>query len=188
MTKSIMIVGVGGQGTLLASRIIGYVLQKNGLDVKLSEVHGMSQRGGSVVTYVRFGEKVYSAVVTAGEADFILAFEKIEAARYIHCLKDGGRVIANTAEIDPMPVIIGKAEYPHGVLEELRSKSIDIDQVDAEALAKEAGSVRAANVVLVGRLSKAFDFPESDWIEAIRATVKPKFIELNEKAFQSGRN
>ena len=184
---NIMIVGVGGQGSLLASKILGKIFAEAGYDVKVSEVHGMSQRGGSVVTYVRCGERVYSPVIAAGEADFIVSFEKLEAARYAGCLKKGGRIVTNTQEIDPMPVITGAADYPHGVLDELSARGVAVDSVDALALALEAGSPKCVNIVLMGRLSKYFDFPEDVWLRAIEDTVAPKFVELNKKAFALGR-
>ena len=184
MTTNLMIVGVGGQGTLLASRLLGYVFQKKGYDVKISEVHGMSQRGGSVVTYVRFGEKVFSPIVSEGEADYILAFEKLEAGRYVRFLKEGGQIVTNTGRIDPMPVITGAAEYPEDVLDNLAAKGVKIDGIDAMAVAKEAGSEKA---VLLGRLSKYFEIPETEWTGAIDAVVKEKFREMNKKAFRMGR-
>lgn len=187
MNKSIMIVGVGGQGTLLASRILGAALLNCGYDVKVSEVHGMSQRGGSVVTYVKCGEKVYSPIIDKGEADFIIAFEKIEAARYASCLKENGRIIVNTQEIDPMPVITGQAEYPSDALDLLEEKGVEVDRVDALTHALEAGSSKAVNIVLMGRLSKYFDIPEETWIAAIKSSVKPKFIDINTNAFRLGR-
>ena len=153
-TTSVMIVGVGGQGSLLASKLLGRLLIDEGYDVKVSEVHGMSQRGGSVVTYVRFGEKVYSPIVTEGEADIIIAFEKLEAARYARYLKKGGKIIVNTQQIDPMPVIIGAAEYPEGVLDELSAKGVDVEALDALSLAEQAGSSKAVNIVLMGRAAK----------------------------------
>ena len=185
-TKSIMIVGVGGQGSLLASRLLGTLLTDEGYDVKVSEVHGMSQRGGSVVTYVRFGEKVYSPIVTEGECDYIISFEKLEAARYAGCLRRGGKIIVNTQEIDPMPVITGAAEYPAGVLEEMAAAGTRIDAVDALSLAEQAGSSKAANIVLMARVAKYFDIPYEKWIAAIEKTVAPKFAELNKKAFELG--
>jgi len=184
---NIMIVGVGGQGSLLASKLLGRIFAKEGYDVKVSEVHGMSQRGGSVVTYVRCGEKVYSPIVAKGEADFIVSFEKLEAARYTECLKVGGRVVVNSQEIDPMPVITGAAEYPHGALDDLRAKGVAVDEIDALSLALEAGSPKCVNIVLMGRLSNYFDFSEEKWQSAIEDTVAPKFIELNKKAFALGR-
>lgn len=187
-TTSIMIVGVGGQGSLLASKLLGRLLVDEGYDVKVSEVHGMSQRGGSVVTYVRFGEKVYSPIVTLGEADFIIAFEKLEAARYAPYLKTDGRIIVNTQQIDPMPVIIGAAEYPTDVLSELSEKGLRVEALDALTPAVEAGSAKAVNIVLMGRFAKYFDIPKEKWITAIENTVKPKFVEMNIKAFELGYN
>ena len=186
-TTSLMIVGVGGQGSLLASKLLGRLLTDEGYDVKVSEVHGMSQRGGSVVTYVRYGEKVYSPVIGEGEADFIISFEKIEAARYTACLKEGGTVITNTQQIDPMPVITGAAVYPESVLEELTAKGVKVTAVDALSLAKEAGSAKAVNIVLMGVLSKLLPIPAEKWYAAIESTVAPKFVEMNKKALALGR-
>ena len=187
-TTSIMIVGVGGQGTLLASRLIGYVLIQKGYDVKLSEVHGMSQRGGSVVTYVKYGEKVYSPIVDAGEADFILSFEAVEGARWLSRLKKDGVIITNTQEIYPMPVITGAMAYPENATEKL-SKLANTVQIDALALAEQAGSSKAVNTVLMGVLSRYMtEIDEDMWLEAIEKTVKPAFVELNKKAFLMGRN
>ena len=186
MTRSIMIVGVGGQGTLLASKIIGRVLVQQGYDVKLSEVHGMSQRGGSVVTYVKYGEKVFSPIVDLGEADFILSFEALEAARWLGYLKDGGTLITNNAEIWPMPVITGAAKYPENIIGKVSEKA-NVVSLDALALAAEAGSAKAVNIVLLGVLSRVLDIPEDQWLDAIEKTVPAKFIELNKKAFALGR-
>ena len=188
MNKSIMIVGVGGQGTLLASRILGAALLDCGYDVKVSEVHGMSQRGGSVVTYVRFGEKVSSPIIEKGEADIILAFEKLEAARWLEYLKPDGKIIVNTQQIDPMPVIIGAATYPENVLSELTEKGVRVEAMDALSLAEEAGSAKAVNIVLMGRVAKDFGIPYEKWIKAIENTVAPKFVEMNKKAFDLGYN
>ena len=185
-TTKIMIVGVGGQGSLLASKLLGRLLVDEGYDVKVSEVHGMSQRGGSVVTYVRFGEKVYSPIITEGEADYIVSFEKLEAARWASCLAKGGQIIVNTQEIDPMPVIIGAAKYPSEILSELTAKGVKIDAVDARSLALQAGSAKAVNIVLMARLAKHFDIPYEKWIAAIENSVAPKFVELNKKAFEIG--
>ena len=187
-TTNIMIVGVGGQGSLLASKLLGNLLVNGGYDVKVSEVHGMSQRGGSVVTYVRFGEKVYSPIIDKGEADFIVSFEKIEAARYSSYLSKGGKIIVNTQEIEPMPVITGAAEYPCGAIEELKDAMIDVDAIDALTPAIEAGSAKSVNIVLMGRLSKYMDIPEEKWIEAIKVSVAPRFVEMNIKAFEFGRS
>lgn len=185
-TKSIIIVGVGGQGSLLASKLLGRVLMNEGYDVKVSEVHGMSQRGGSVVTYVRFGDKVYSPIVDQGEADYIISFEKLEAARWATYLKKGGRIIVNSQQIDPMPVITGAAEYPENILDELRAKDVEVDEIDALSLAKQAGSVKAVNIVLMGRLAKYFHVENDQWIKAIEQVVAPKFVEMNKKAFEIG--
>ena len=186
-TKNIMIVGVGGQGSLLASKLLGRLLTNEGFDVKVSEVHGMSQRGGSVVTYVRYGEKVYSPIVDKGEADFIVSFEKLEAARYAQYLKPDGRIIVNSQEVDPMPVIIGAMEYPHAALDNLGAKGVKIDCIDALTPALEAGSAKAVNIVLMGRLSKYLDISPEKWECAIRESVAEKFVEMNLKAFELGR-
>lgn len=187
-TKSVMIVGVGGQGSLLASKLLGRLLMDEGYDVKVSEVHGMSQRGGSVVTYVRFGDKVYSPIITEGEADIIISFEKLEAARYASYLKKDGKIVVNTQEIDPMPVIIGAAEYPTDVLSELTAKGLQVEALDALTFAEQAGSSKAVNIVLMGRAAKYFDIPYDNWIKAIENTVAPKFIEMNKIAFNLGYN
>lgn len=188
MTKNIMIVGVGGQGSLLASKLLGYLLLTEGYDVKVSEVHGMSQRGGSVVTYVRFGEKVYSPIIDKGQADFIVSFEKLEAARYIEYLKPDGKIVTNTQEVDPMPVITGAMTYPENLVGKMEDLGIAVDAIDCLALAEEAGSSKAVNIVLMGRLSKYFDIPVEKWEKAIEELVPPKFLELNRKAFALGRN
>lgn len=188
MTKNIMIVGVGGQGSLLASKMLGKLLLSQGYDVKVSEVHGMSQRGGSVVTYVRFGEKVYSPIIDKGTADFIISFEKLEAARWVPYLKKGGKIIMSTQEIDPMPVIIGAAQYPENLVEKMQAAGADVDAIDALDLAMQAGSSKAVNLVLMGRLSKYFDATQEAWMAALEACVPPKFLELNKKAFALGRN
>ena len=185
-TTSVMIVGVGGQGSLLASRLLGTLLTDEGYDVKVSEVHGMSQRGGSVVTYVRFGEKVYSPIVTEGECDYIISFEKLEAARYAGCLRKGGKIIVNTQEIDPMPVITGAAEYPTGVLEDLKARGFDIDDFDALTPAVEAGSSKAVNIVLMGHFAKCTEIPKKKWLAAMEKVVKPQFLKMNKAAFDRG--
>ena len=187
-TVSVMIVGVGGQGSLLASKLLGRLLVDEGYDVKVSEVHGMSQRGGSVVTYVRFGDKVYSPIITEGEADIIISFEKLEAGRYAKYLKKDGKIVVNTQQIDPMPVIIGAAEYPENILGELTEKGVSVDALDALSLAEQAGSSKAVNIVLMGKASKYFDIPYEKWIAAIENTVAPKFVEMNKKAFELGYN
>lgn len=185
-TKNIMIVGVGGQGSLLASKLLGKLFLSRGYDVKVSEVHGMSQRGGSVVTYVRYGDKVYSPIIDKGQADFILSFELLEAARWTEYLKPGGRIVTNTQQINPMPVITGAAQYPQGLVEEMRRAGMDVDAFDALSLAEEAGSAKAVNIVLLGRLSKSFDFSRAEWEQAIQESVPPKFLELNLRAFALG--
>ncbi len=182
-----MIVGVGGQGSLLASKLLGHLLLTEGYDVKVSEVHGMSQRGGSVVTYVRFGEKVYSPIIDKGEADFIVSFEKLEAARYLEYLKPTGRIVVNTQQIDPMPVITGAAEYPADLIEKMEALGVQVDAMDCLSLANEAGSAKAVNIVLMGRLSKYFDIPEEKWLKAIEECVPARFKDLNLKAFALGR-
>ena len=186
-TKNIMIVGVGGQGSLLASKLLGYLLLTEGYDVKVSEVHGMSQRGGSVVTYVRFGDKVFSPVIDRGEADYIVSFELLEAARYLPYLKEGGRIVTNTQKIDPMPVITGAAEYPENLVEKLEAKGAVVDAMDCLTLAEEAGSVKAVNIVLMGRLSRYFEIPREKWQQAIEALVPEKLRQVNLKAFDLGR-
>ena len=187
-TKNIMIVGVGGQGSLLASKLLGKLLLTRGYDIKVSEVHGMSQRGGSVVTYVRFGDKVYSPVIDQGQADYIVSFELLEAARWTEYLKPGGKIIVNTQKINPMPVVIGAAEYPENLVQKMENAGIDVDAFDALSLAEQAGSSKAVNIVLMGHLSRNFDFTEEEWLEAIAQSVPPKFLELNQKAFTLGRN
>ena len=179
-TKNIMIVGVGGQGSLLASKLLGKLFLSRGYDVKVSEVHGMSQRGGSVVTYVRYGGKVYSPIIDKG------SFELLEAARWTEYLKPGGRIVTNTQQINPMPVITGAAQYPQGLVEKMRQAGMDVDAFDALSLAEEAGSAKAVNIVLLGRLSKSFDFSQAEWEQAIRESVPPKFLELNLRAFALG--
>ncbi len=182
---NIMIVGVGGQGTLLASRILGNTVIREGYDVKVSEVHGMSQSGGSVVTYVKFGEKVYSPIIDNGEADIVLAFELLEAYRALPYLKKGGRLIVNDQCINPMPVITGAVEYPQNIIEKLSDK-VNTTCVDALALARSAGSIKAVNVVLIGLMAKSTDIPYEVWEQAVTATVPKKFLEINLKAFRLG--
>ncbi len=187
-TKNIMIVGVGGQGSLLASKLIGRLLLTKGYDIKVSEVHGMSQRGGSVVTYVRYGDKVYSPIIDKGEADYIVSFELLEAARWTEFLKPGGKIVTNTQQINPMPVITGAVEYPADLDKKMSDAGIDIDAFDALALAEQAGSSKAVNIVLMGRLSNYFDATVEEWMRAIEESVPAKFLEMNKKAFELGRN
>ena len=186
-TKNCMIVGVGGQGSLLASKLLGHLLLGCGYDVKVSEVHGMSQRGGSVVTYVRWGDKVYSPVIDQGEADFIVSFELLEAARYVPYLKKDGVIVTNTQQIDPMPVITGAAQYPENLVEKIAAAGIRIDALDCLSLAEQAGSLKAVNIVLLGRLSHYFEIPEEQWLAALEAIVPAKFLEINKKAFFLGK-
>ena len=186
-TKNIMIVGVGGQGTLLASRILGNAVIRKGYDVKVSEVHGMSQRGGSVVTYVKFGDAVHSPIIDKGEADIILAFECLEAYRALPWLKVGGKMIVNNQMINPMPVITGAAEYPADILPKLGAV-VDLTAVEALTLAREAGNAKAVNVVLIGVMAKNTEIPYEEWVETIKTTVPPKFLEANLKAFDLGYN
>ena len=185
---SILIVGVGGQGTLLASRLLGGAMMDQGYDVKVSEVHGMSQRGGSVETYVRYGDKVYSPLISLGEADILLAFEQLEAARFLPYLKAGGRVVVNTQKMDPMPVVAGNMQYPDGLIEKIRAQGADVLAIDALSLAEQAGSAKAVNVVLIGALAKRLDTDKEIWLRTIEKTVPPKFIEMNKKAFELGYN
>ncbi len=184
---NIMIVGVGGQGTLLASRILGNVIINEGYDIKLSEVHGMSQRGGSVVTYVKYGDSVYSPIIDKGEADVILAFEMLEAYRAMPYLKKSGIMIANNQEINPMPVIIGAMDYPKDIEKKI-SQKLNLKCFDAVLLAKEAGNIKAVNVVLIGYLAKSMDIEYDKWIEAIKNTVPKKLLDINLKAFDLGYN
>ena len=187
-TKNIMIVGVGGQGTLLASKLLGKLLSTKGYDVKVSEVHGMSQRGGNVVTYVRYGDHVYSPIIDKGEADLIISFELLEAARWTEYLKKGGRIVTNLQQINPMPVITGATQYPQELVKKMQDKGINIDAFDALKLAEEAGTSKAVNMVLMGKVSNYFDFSEKTWDEAIEQSVKPQFTEMNKKAFHLGKN
>ena len=186
-TTNIMIVGVGGQGTLLASRILGNAVIRQGYDVKVSEVHGMSQRGGSVVTYVKYGDAVHSPIIDKGEADIILAFELLEAYRALPWLKKGGKMIVNDQKINPMPVITGAAAYPCDIVEKL-SKAVDLTALDALSLAAEAGNIKAVNVVLIGVMAKNTSIPHEEWVETIKTTVPAKFLDVNLKAFDLGYN
>ena len=186
-TTNVMIVGVGGQGSLLASRIIGNVLLSQGFEVKVSEVHGMSQRGGSVVTYVKYGDEVNSPVIVKGEADIIISFEQLEAARWLPFLKKGGHLVTSTQKIDPMPVINGAASYPDDIIGKIKAQGIDVIAVDALTLAEQAGTAKASNVVLMGVVSTKMQFDESVWQQALEQCVPAKFLELNKKAFALGR-
>ena len=186
--SNVMIVGVGGQGTLLASRIIGNVAIKVGYDVKVSEVHGMSQRGGSVVTYVKYDEKVYSPLIFEGEADYLLAFEELEAYRWLSYLKKDGKLIVNTQQMDPMPVIIGSEKYPENIMDKIKSLVNDVTSLNALKGAMEAGTVKAVNTVLIGSFAKRSNVGKEIWLEVIKETVPPKFLDINLKAFEIGYN
>ena len=188
MKIDIVLAGVGGQGILSIATILGAAALKENLYIKQAEVHGMSQRGGSVVTYVRYGEKVYSPLIEDGEADFIVSFEKIEAARWLSCLKPDGKVIVNTQKIDPMSVVIGDCEYPEGVLDSVRAAGAAVVELDALPLAVEAGSPKATNVVLIGAMAKNTDIPKEIWLDAVKSCVPAKFLEMNLKAFELGYN
>lgn len=184
-TKNIMIVGVGGQGTLLTSRILGGMTRAAGYDVKISEVHGMAQRGGSVVTYVRYGEKVAEPIVEEGCADVLIAFEKLEALRYAHFLKKDGVLIVNDQRMDPMTVVVGLAEYPEHIIETLKEKH-QVVTVDAQKMALEIGNSRVFNTIIIGVAAKRMDFAKEDWLKVIEETVPAKTVEINKKAFEAG--
>lgn len=184
-TKNIMIVGVGGQGTLLTSRILGGIILTAGYDVKLSEVHGMAQRGGSVVTYVRYGEKVSEPIVEEGQADVLIAFERLEALRYAHFLKPDGALIINDQRMDPITVVTGVAEYPEDIIENL-AKTYKVYSIDASAEAIKLGNARVFNNIILGLAAQHMDFAKEDWLKVIENTVPPKTIEINQKAFITG--
>ncbi len=183
--KNIMIVGVGGQGTLLTSRIIGKTALNFGYDVKMSEVHGMAQRGGSVVTFVRFGQQVSEPVVEEGEVDVLIAFERLEALRYAHFLKKDGVLIVNDCRIDPMTVVIGASKYPENIIEELQ-KEHELHSIDAGKIAAELGNSKVLNSVVLGVAAKYVGFSEEQWLSVIEKTVPAKTIEINQKAFLAG--
>ena len=184
-TRNIMIVGVGGQGTLLTSRILGGITIKAGYDVKLSEVHGMAQRGGSVVTFVRYGDKVNEPIVEEGQADVLIAFERLEALRYAHFLKKDGVLVVNDQRIDPMPVVIGAAKYPENIIEDLEKK-YKVLKVNAMDEALKLGNAKTFNIIVLGMAARHMDFKKEDWLEVIENTVPPKTIEINKKAFELG--
>ena len=184
-SKNIMIVGVGGQGTLLTSRILGKLAINAGYDVKLSEVHGMAQRGGSVVTFVRYGDKVNEPIVEEGQADVLIAFERLEALRYLHFLKKDGVVIVNDWRIDPITVVTGVAAYPEDVIETLKEKSRAI-VVEATAESKKLGAPKAFNIIVLGAAARHMGFEKEDWLRVIETTVPPKTIEVNKQAFEIG--
>lgn len=184
-TKNIMIVGVGGQGTLLTSRILGGIALEAGFDVKLSEVHGMAQRGGSVVTFVRYGDEVAEPIVEEGQADILIAFERLEAMRYEQFLKKDGVIIVNDQRIDPITVVTGAASYPENIIETLKTEHT-VFAIDAMAKAKEIGNTKTFNVIVLGMAAKHMDFSRENWLEVIKKTVPPKTIEINTKAFLAG--
>ena len=185
---NILIVGVGGQGTLLASVLLGNLGLSKGYDVKLSEVHGMAQRGGSVVTHVKISEgTVSSPLIEEGDADVIIAFEELEAYRWLPYLKKGGTIYVNTQKILPMPVIMGKAKYPEDIIMTLEKEAGQVKAIDGLGIAEECGTVKAVNVVLLGAASKDLPFSEKEWLKVIENNVKPKFIDINKKAFEMGR-
>ena len=183
--KNILFVGVGGQGTILVSKILTAGLMKAGYDVKMSEVHGMAQRGGSVSTQVRYGEKVYSPIIGRGQADVLVSFEKMEAIRWSEFLKPDGIIIVNNYEIPSLPIAIGKAEYPQGILEELQ-KNFKTIVIDAGKAALELGNIKTQNVVLFGALVKAFNLTEVDWKEVLKEILPEKMLDINIKAFEKG--
>ena len=186
-TKNILLVGVGGQGTILASKVLAAGLIKAGYDVKMSEVHGMAQRGGSVTTQIRYGKKVYSPIIGEGQADIIVAFEMMEAQRWIDHLKPGGKIVVNNYAIPSVPILIGEAEYPDGILEDLKEKVETTTVINAIGVAKELGNVRIQNIVMLGSLVKALDLDEMDWEEVIREEVKEKYVDINIKALNRGK-
>ena len=185
MSKNIMIVGVGGQGTLLTSRIIGKAALSCGYDVKISEVHGMAQRGGSVVTFVRFGEKVNEPVVEEGQADVIIAFERLEALRYSHFLKKDGVIVVNDCRIDPMTVVTGARQYPENIIEGLKENHA-IYSIDGQKIALELGNSKVLNSVVLGYSAKFIGFDKQTWLDIVSSTVPQKTIEINQKAFEAG--
>ena len=184
-TKNIMNVGVGGQGTLLTSRILGDITVTAGYDVKLSEVHGMAQRGGSVVTFVRYGKKVAEPIIEEGQADVLIAFEMLEALRYAHFLKKDGVIIVNEQRIDPITVVTGAAQYPENIIENLE-KEYNVYKVNAMEEALKLGNSRVFNIIVLGVAAKHMDFSKEAWLEAIEKTVPPKTVEINKKAFLLG--
>ena len=185
-TTSILVAGVGGQGTLLTAKVLGNLLTSEGFDVKISEIHGMAQRGGSVVTHVRYGSKVYSPIVEPAGADIIIGFEKMEALRWAHYLKPGGKMIVNDQKILPMPVISGVAEYPDDILKQLKEICSDLYVLDAVSIAKKIGNTKVFNVVVLGVLARFMDIDLDSWSRAMHKTVPERFLDLNLKAFELG--
>jgi indolepyruvate ferredoxin oxidoreductase beta subunit len=185
-TKNILLVGVGGQGIILVSKILIAGLMKAGYDVKMSEVHGMAQRGGSVTTQVRYGEKVYSPIIGRGQADILVSFEKMEAARWVEYLKPNGKIVVNNYEIPSLPIAIGKAEYPQGVIESLE-KVFNTTTIDAGKAALEVGNIKTQNIVLFGALVKALGLDEINWLEILKENLSAKMVDINIKAFNKGK-
>ncbi|MDR1916653.1 MAG: indolepyruvate oxidoreductase subunit beta [Synergistaceae bacterium] len=185
-TKSVLLVGVGGQGTILASRILSDGLMRAGYDVKMSEIHGMSQRGGSVTTHVKFGSKVYSPIINEREADILVSFEKVEAVRWLSYLKPGGMLVVNDYEIHPLSVLTGEAKYPDGIIELLRNKVPNMLALSASQAAGDLGNVKAQNIVLLGALIKGMKLDDIDWITVLKDIIPPKLYDLNVNAFKAG--
>ncbi|MDR2779986.1 MAG: indolepyruvate oxidoreductase subunit beta [Synergistaceae bacterium] len=185
-TKSILLVGVGGQGTILASKVLSVGLMRAGCDVKMSEIHGMSQRGGSVTTHVKFGRKVYSPVINAREADILVSFEKVEAARWLYNLKSGGMLVVNDYEIHPLSVLTGEAKYPDEIINKLKTRVPNTISFNAGQIAEGLGSIKAQNIVLLGALVKGMKLDNLDWFKVLKDIIPPKFYELNVKAFSAG--
>ncbi len=186
--KNILLIGVGGQGTILTSKILTKGFVENGYDVKMAEIHGMSQRGGSVTTQIRYGEKVYSPVIEKGTADIIISFEKSEALRWLQYLKEDGILVVNDYEIHPVTVAIGMAEYPDGIIEEYKSKVKNVHIVEAHKIAEELGNTKCMNIVLLGSLVKMFKLESIDWKTLIKDSLPAKVVDLNIKAFEKGYN
>ncbi len=186
MVKNILLAGVGGQGIILASKILAKGLIKAGYDVKMSEVHGMAQRGGAVTTQVRYGKKVYSPIIGLGEADILVSFETMETARWIEYLKKGGKVVVNDFEIPSAPISACKEKYPEGIIDELE-KNVNLTSFNASKLAEEIGNIKTANIMILGALVEALGLTDIDFEEVIRENVKEKFIDINIKAFNIGR-
>ncbi|MSS43457.1 indolepyruvate oxidoreductase subunit beta [Anaerosalibacter bizertensis] len=186
-TKSILLVGVGGQGTILASKVLSEGLVEAGYDVKMSEIHGMAQRGGSVSTQVRFGNKVFSPIIGKGEADILVSFETMEALRWLEYLKPDGKVVVNDYKIPSAPILMGKEDYPEGVIDIIKDKA-NTNIIDAAKIAENLGNTKVMNIVLFGALVKAMGLTDIDWEDVIRKTVKEKFVDINIKAFNAGMN
>ncbi|QQY80115.1 indolepyruvate ferredoxin oxidoreductase beta subunit [Keratinibaculum paraultunense] len=186
-TKSILLVGVGGQGTILASRILSEGLVEAGYDVKMSEIHGMAQRGGSVSTQVRYGDEVFSPIIGRGEADVLVSFEAMEALRWLEYLKPDGKVVVNNYKIPSAPILMGKEEYPEGVIDIIKNKA-DTSIINAAEIAEELGNMKVMNIVLLGALVEAMNLSDIDWEKTIKNNIKEKFIDINLEAFERGKN